>query len=143
MPLPIKYDSIALDMQARTQISTTVQNSPIAAAAETIICTLTLNRFADIAVQAGVLVNGWCAYTIGGTPTSAQLRVRQTNGSGTVVANTGAMTGGHNTAGFLVADDVNGFDSGAGVGTYVLTLQIAGGSSNTTISAAYLVATII
>jgi hypothetical protein len=141
-PATIESNIATADLGARFKATTTVGASP-AGASETVIGTLTIADFGFAAVTQGVIVNGWAAYTLGSTPSSCQLRIRQTNIGGTVVGNTGAMTGGHNTAGFLVADDVNGFDSGAGVGVYVLTLTVAGAGSASTVSALYLTAIII
>jgi hypothetical protein len=70
------------------------------------------------------------------------LKIRQTNGSGTVVAATGALTGGV-AAAALLAQDVSGSDATPGVGTYVLTLQITSGATNTTISAVSLRAFVV
>lgn len=139
MPVPIRYDSQALDLTKRVQVYKTVDASP-AAAAETIIGTLTLTGFADTAVSSGVLLSGWAAYTVGTSGTAVTLRIRQTNVSGTVVASSGAMT---KTAASLYADDVNGFDSGAGVGVYVLTMQVTSGAAASTVSALLIQATII
>lgn len=139
---PIRGTNLPLDLTPRIQVSTTVVASP-AAAAETIIGSLTLANFGAITVVSGVLVNGWAAYTTGTAAASCQLRVRRSNVTGTVVADTGAMTGGHNSAGLLVGDDVNGFDSGAGVAVYVLTLQVASATAASTVSAVYLQATVI
>ena len=139
MPTPIRYDSIGLDLSKRFPVTTTVGASP-ALAAETIIGTLTISSFADISVVSGIIVQGWAAYTVGTSGTAVQLRIRQTNVSGTVVVATGALT---RAAGNLAADDVNGFDSGAGVGTYVLTMQVTAGAAASTVSALYLGAIIV
>ena len=139
MPVPIRYDSQALDLTKRVQVYKTVDASP-AAASETIIATLTLTGFADTAVLSGVLLNAWAAYTVGTSGTAVTLRIRQTNVSGTVVATTGAMT---KTAASLYADDVNGFDAGAGVGVYVFTMQVTSGAAASTVSALLIQATII
>lgn len=139
MPQPIRYDSQFLDLTKRVQVYKTVDASP-AAASETIIATLTLSGFADTAVLSGVLLNAWAAYTVGTSGTAVTLRIRQTNGSGTVVATTGAMT---KTAASLYADDVNGFDAGAGVGVYVFTMQVTSGAAASTVSALLIQATII
>lgn len=139
MPVPIRYDSQALDLTKRVQVYKTVDASP-AAASETIIATLTLTGFADTPVLSGVLLNAWAAYTVGTSGTAVTLRIRQTNVSGTVVATTGAMT---KTAASLYADDVNGFDAGAGVGVYVFTMQVTSGAAASTVSALLVQATII
>lgn len=142
MPVPIRFDSINLDQTIRNQITTTVAASP-SGSSETVIATLTLNRFSDIAVVSGILVQGWAAYTVGTSGASVQFRIRQTNVSGTVVANTGAMTGSQHGAGILTSDDVQGFDSGAGVGVYVMTMTVGSGAAASTVSSLVLQATII
>lgn len=141
MPLPIRADSINLDLSKRVQVYTTVDASP-AAAAETVIATLTLASFSDIAVVSGILLSGWAAFTVGTSGTAVRLRIRQTNASGTVKADTGALTGGI-AATNLVAQDVEGFDSGAGVGVYVLTMTVTAGAAASTVSALKLQAIII
>ena len=139
MPQPIAYDSQRLDLTKRVQVYKTVDASP-ALAAETVIGTLTLTGFADTAVLSGVLLNAWAAYTVGTSGTAVTFRIRQTNGSGTVVATTGALT---KTAANLYADDVNGFDSGAGVAAYAFTMQVTAGAAASTVSALLIQATII
>ena len=141
MPQPISYDSQRLDLSKRIQVYTTVDASP-AAGAETIIATLVLAGFADTALISGVELSGWAAFTVGTSGVSARMRIRQTNVSGTVKADTGALTGGI-AAGNLVAQDVEGFDAGAGVGTYVLTLTIGSGAAASTVSALKLRAVLI
>lgn len=141
MPLPIKQDSQFLDLSKRIQTYSTVDASP-AAASETVIATLTLTGFADTAVISGIKLSGWAAFTVGTNGTAVRLRIRQTSVGGTVKADTGALTGGIAAAN-LVAQDVEGFDSGAGVGTYVLTLTVTAGSAASTVSALSLTAFII
>lgn len=139
MPVPIRYDSQALDLTKRVQVYKTVDASP-AAASETVIATLTLTGFADTAVLSGVLLNAWAAYTVGTSGTAVTLKIRQTSVGGTTVASTGALT---KTAASLYADDVNGFDAGAGVGVYVFTMQVTSGAAASTVSALLIQATII
>src|SRR5690242_7699299 len=133
MPVPIRYDSQGLDLSKRVQVYSTVDASP-ALAAETIIATLNLTGFSDTPIVVGAFLFGWAAYTVGTSGTAVQFRIRQTNISGTVKANTGAMTGSQHGAGILQADDVNGFDA-APVGTYVLTMQVTAGAAASTVSA--------
>lgn len=140
--IPIRINAQEVDWSARLVDTTTVQNSPIAAAAETIIATVTVPDFGSVAIQSKVYLDGWAALTVGGSGTALTLRIRQTNGSGTVVATTGALTGGI-AAAALVAQDVAGSDATPGVGTYVLTCQITAGATNTTISAVSLRAFIV
>ena len=143
MPVePIHLSALGIDLSARIATTTTVAASP-GAAAEVVIASVTIPNFGAIQVVSGVLVMGYAAYTIGTSGVSCQMRLRQTGLAGTVVANSGAQTGGHNTAGQLVADDINGFDSGAGVATYAMTLQVASGAAASTVSSAWLIAIVI
>lgn len=140
MPQPITRNIANDDLTGRLGGSSTVQNSPIAAAAETIICTVNLPNFGDTQIMSGVRLHGWAAFTVGTNGTAATLRIRQTNGSGTTVASSGAVTV---VAASLYSPDVLGADATPGVGTYVLTLQITNGSANTTVSAVHLSYTMI
>jgi len=142
MPDPVTESAVRLDLSPRIVDTTTVQNSPIAAAAETIVATLNVPGFGNTQIVSKVYLQGWAAMTLGGTATALTLRIRQTNGAGTVVASSGAVTGGI-AAAALVAQDVSGSDATPGVATYVLTVQVTGGSSNTTISAVQLLAQIV
>jgi hypothetical protein len=133
MPVPIRYDTQGLDLTKRVQVTTAITGSP-AAAAETIIATLTLTGFADTAIVSGVDLSGWAAFTVGTSGTACTLRIRQTNVAGTVIATSGALTGGI-AAAALVAQDIEGFDAGAGVAVYVMTLQVTAGAAASTVSA--------
>lgn len=130
---PIRFDSLAIDLSNRFQITTTVAASP-ALAAETIIGTLTLANFSELAVTKGVQLNGWAAFTVGTSGTAVTLRIRQTNVTGTVIASSGATTAGI-AAGNLATLDVQGADTGAGVSVYVLTMQVTAGAAASTVSA--------
>lgn len=134
MPVqPIESSAKVMDWTPRYLVTTTVGASP-SAATETIIGTLTIPSFGDTAVMSGIDLSGWAAFTVGTSGTAVRLRIRQTNVSGTVVADTGALTGGV-AATNLLAQDVEGFDSGAGVGVYVLTLTVTAGAATSTVSA--------
>lgn len=139
---PIVRSAVGVDLSSRFQVTTTVGASP-SASSETIIGTLTLSGFSSLTVQTGILLEGWCAYTVGTSGATVQLRIRQTNVSGTVVGNTGAMSGSQHGAGILSSDSVMGFDSGAGVGVYVLTMQVGSGAATSTVSALLLSATVV
>jgi len=141
VPQPIRYDSAGLDLTKRVQVYKTVDASP-SAASETVIATLTLASFSDIAVVSGIRVSGWAAFTVGTSGTAVTMKIRQTNVSGTTIATTGALTGGV-SAGNLLAQDVEGFDSGAGASSYALTLTITAGAATSTVSALVLQAVII
>ena len=121
-------------MTPRIGVSTVVVASP-ALAAETVIGSLTIADFEDLSVMSGVELTGWCSVTTGTSGVSLQLRIRQTDVSGTVVADSGATD---SSAGTVNVRDVLGFDSGAGVGTYALTLQVASGAAESTVAAVYL-----
>lgn len=142
MPQPITENVARVDLSARMAITTTVVASP-AAAAETVIASLTIANFNDLAVVSGIDLTGWAAYTVGTNGTAVQLRIRQTGVAGTLVAATGALTGSQHGAAILSADDCEGFDAGAGVGVYVLTMQVTAGSAASTVSAVKLRALVI
>jgi hypothetical protein len=136
MPRPINEGADAIDLSPRFVRSAVVVASP-AAAAETIIAQTA--AIGDVAVMQGVRVSGWAAFTVGTNGTAATLRLRQTNASGTVIATTGAVTGGIAAAG-RVARDVEGFDAAAVPPgqVYVLTLQVTAASAASTVSAVML-----
>lgn len=138
-PEPIRIDSSALDLHHRFQQYKTVDASP-SAGSETVIATLTLADFGDIAVVSGILVMGWAAYTVGTSGVSANLKIRQTNVSGTTICATGATTV---SATNLKDISVNGFDAGAGASSYALTLTIGSGAAASTVSACQIVAILI
>lgn len=141
MPVPIETTAAQIDLSQRFAATKTVVASP-ALAAETIIASLTVNT--DESIVSGVMLRGWAAFTVGTSGTAVTLRIRQTNVSGTVIASTGALTGGV-TAAALVQEAVLGFDaSPAATGqVYVLTLQVTGGAAASTVSAVELDATVV
>lgn len=139
MPQPIRYSAQSIDLSPRFQQTTTVAASPTDST-ETIIATLTLSGFNDLAVVSGIQLIGWAALTVGTNGVSANLRIRQTNASGTVVAATGATTV---TAANLVAREVQGNDATPGVAVYVLTLAVGSASAGSTVSACSLRAIIV
>lgn len=139
--VPIQEQSGGIDFTQRVPLTTTVAASPTGAT-ETIIATLTLTG--DVPVLRSVILHGWAAFTVGTTGTAVRLRIRQTNVSGTVVATTGALTGGIAAAN-LVAETILGFDASPGATgqTYVLTLQVTAGAAASTVSAVDLDALIV
>src|SRR5512142_380770 len=108
MPPSIQLSSASLDMSERTGATTTVVASP-AAAAETIIASLTLPT--DVAIERGVTLIGFAAYLIGAAGTAARLRLRETDIAGNVVGDTGAM---NVTAADLRSTTLLGFDATVG-----------------------------
>lgn len=133
--LPVQSTARQLDLSTRFAHSEVVVASP-AAAAETIICSVTLEQ--GIPISLGVFLFGWCALTVGTNGVSHQLKLRQTNVSGTTKADSGAVTA---VATNLRAPSIQGFDSGPADGqVYKLTLQVASGSAESTVSAVSLIA---
>lgn len=141
MPQPIRTSAIGEDLSPRIQVYKTVDASP-ALAAETVIATLNLANFGDLSVVSGIQVSGWAAFTVGTSGSAITLRIRQTNVAGTVVATSGALTGGI-AAAALVAQDVEGFDAAPGIAAYALTLQVTAGAAASTVSALMLRAIVI
>ncbi len=138
---PIHSTLLGVDCTPRIVTYNTVDASP-AAASETVIATLTIPNFANIAVVNGIDLSGWAAFTVGTSGASVRLRIRQTSVAGTVKADTGVLTGGV-AAGNLLAQDIEGYDSGAGVGVYVLTMTVGSGAAASTVSALKIKATIL
>lgn len=130
-PIPIRVNAQEVDLSSRFLINTTIVASP-ALAAETIIASLPITDFNVLSVQTGIQLFGWAAYTVGTSGTAVNLRIRQTNVTGSVIAATGALS---KTAASLYADDVNGTDPAPGVGLYVLTMQVTAGAAASTVSA--------
>lgn len=136
MPDPTQQSARFLDLSSRVVTTTTVVASP-SAAAETIIASVTLPS--GLTLAQGVQIQGWAAYTVGTAGVSIEFRVRRTNVSGTVIADTGAMTGSQHGAGILSSDDINGFDTSPGDGqVYKLTMQVASATAASTVSAVFL-----
>jgi hypothetical protein len=137
---PIQIGAGGIDLSPRVIQSSVIVASP-SAATETTICTLTIPG--NIAQVTGVILFGFAAFTVGTNGTACNLKIRQTNTSGTTVGATGATTGGIAAAG-LVDVNVTGFDT-ASVGNqvYVLTLTVTNGSAASTVSACSLVALVI
>lgn len=131
--VPIGEQSAAIDFTQRSQVSVTVAGSP-SAATETIIAQIQLQG--DVAVLRSVILRGWAAFTVGTSGTAVRLRIRQTNVSGTVVGDSGALTGGV-AAGNLLVESVAGVDaSPSNTGQiYVLTLTVTAGAAASTVSA--------
>lgn len=135
MPDPINRDGAGVDLSRRFVASTTVVASP-AAASETIIAQ-TAAVAGNVAVISGVLLLAYAAYTVGTSGASVRLRLRQTGLAGTVVGDTGAMTGSQHGAGILSSDSVYGFDTAPAAGgqVYVLTMTVGSGAAQSTVSA--------
>jgi hypothetical protein len=139
-PTPIRYDSAALDLSARVKKSTTVAASP-ALAAETVICSLTIGD--DIAPVVGVALIGSCAFLVGASGTDTTLKLRRTNTGGTTVFSTGIINA--PAAADLLSYTIAGFDTGPTLPgqIYVVTLTVANGAAESTVSAATLLAIVV
>lgn len=142
MPQPFRTDSVGLDLHHRFQHYTTVDASP-SAGTETVIATLALSDFGDLAMASGVIVVGWAAFTVGTSGVSGNLQIKQTNAAGTAVAATGAVNAGTWAATNLAELTVIGFDAAPGKNQYALTLTVASGAAASTVSALFLGAFII
>lgn len=135
---PERFDGAVVNLANRIVSSRTVVASP-SAASETIIAQITLP--ANVQVFQSVELVGWAAYTLGTNGVSAQFKIRQTNVSGTTIADTGATTG---SAASLYEHQVFGSDASSGnAQVYVLTMTVASGSATSTVSAVYLRALVV
>lgn len=142
MPEPIRQTAIDHDLTSRFPSTSTVVASP-ADSTETIVASLTIPNFNDIALVSGVRLHGFAAFTIGTAGVSGNLRIRETNVSGTIVSATGAINAGVWAATQLTELVVQGFDAAPGVAVYVLTLTVGSASGASTVSAASLNAVVI
>jgi hypothetical protein len=138
---PYRLASQGVDFHDRFFTDVTVDASP-AAGAETIIANVTIDQ--ALRADQGVLLFGWAAFTVGTDGVSARLRVRRTDVSGTVKADTGALTG-EIAATKLVEKMAAGFDALGAVGNqkYVLTLTVGSGSAESTVSGVLLAALVV
>jgi hypothetical protein len=140
LPLLITQSAQGLDLSPRLVTSSTVAASP-SAATETTICTVTIPT--NIVVTAGVFLFGWAAFTVGGSGTACNLRIRRTDTAGAVQAATGATTGGI-AAAALVDMNVQAVDTSPASGqVYVLTLTVTAGASPSTVSGTNLTALVV
>jgi hypothetical protein len=139
MPEPIRQTAIDHDLSSRFVQYKTVDASP-SGSTETVIATLTIPNFNDIALVSGVQLDGWAAFTVGTSGVSANLRIRQTNASGTIIAASGAATV---TAANLLEMSVKGFDAAPGIAVYALTLTVGSGAAASTVSALQLKALLV
>lgn len=135
------------DLSPRFKSSSTIAGSP-ALAAETIVCQIT-GLDAALPCASGVFLSGVASFTVGTSGTAVRLRIRQgtTVGAGTVIADTGALTGGV-AATNLLSQDLQGFDtSAAGLAitstSYHLSLQVTAGAAASTVSQTNLVCLVV
>lgn len=137
-----------VDFSPRFATSNTVVGSP-ATNAETVVCSVT-GIPTDTPVMSGVWITGDASLTVGTSGTAITLRIRTgtTAGAGTVIATSGALTGGI-SAGNLVSQDIQGTDTASTGGvaaassSYCLTVQVTGGAATSTVSQTNLIALVL
>src|SRR5439155_9546432 len=128
---PIQIGAAGVDLSGRWFENHTVVASP-AAAAETIVCSLTLPR--GLFINKGVFLSANAAFTVGTSGTAGNLRIRQTDTSGTIIYATGGVT---MAAAALVNLSAQGIDQSPALTgqVYVATLTITAGAAASTVSA--------
>lgn len=138
MAAPFQQSAAVLDLTPRVFTTATVVDSP-ALAAETIIASVTINK--DIQTVRGVLLIGYCAFTVGTAGVTSNLKLRRTDTSGQTVIASGLIP---QTAADLVAPSIQGYDvfQAAPGAIYVMTLTIGSGGAVSTVSAVSLVAVV-
>lgn len=135
---PERINARGVNLSTRFVASKTVVASP-SANAQTIIASVTLPL--NVQVFTAVELYGWAALTVGTSGASIDAIIRQTDTSGTVIADSGAVSA---TAGNLYTVQVAGIDAAPAAGqVYKLTLTIASGAAASTVSAVYLRALIV
>ena len=136
---PIQLGAAGLDLSARFVESHAVAGSP-AAAAETIVCSLTLPK--GLSIGKGVFLSANVAYTVGTSGTAGNVRIRQTDATGTIIYATGALT---QAATNLVNLSAQGVDLSPSLNgqVYVVTLTVTAGSAASTVSAVSLFGVIV
>lgn len=119
--------------------TTAVTGSP-AAAAETVVATLTVPQ--GIRADQSVYLLGWMTLTVGTNGTALTVKIRRTTVAGTTVATSGAEGA---TAAALVSRNIIGVDApGLQSGmVYVMTLTVTAGSAASTVSAVGLVGVVV
>jgi hypothetical protein len=140
MPTPAIREIVeAINLSGRVFHSTTIVASPTANA-ETIVCSLTIDN--NAAVMKAIYIVGWVAFTVGTSGVSAQVKIRQTDASGTAKGDSGACTA---TAAALATRGVLGVDTAPTVPgqVYVLTLTVASAGAGSTVSAVELLAVVV
>src|SRR5207244_951353 len=138
-PVPTRQSGATVDLSPRVFSTATVVGSP-AASSETIIASLTINQ--DLAFGLGVVLIGYAAYTVGTNGVGVNLKLRQTDASGSTIRASGITTA---TAANLDARSIVGLDTAPTLPgqVYVMTMTVASGSAASTVSAVSLIALVI
>lgn len=148
MPYGFSRTSDQLDFGNRFYTSSAIVGSP-ATNAETVVCQIT-GIDGQLSVSKGVALSGVISFTVGTSGTAITVRIRQgtTAGAGTVIATSGAITGGV-AATNLLSQDLQGVDTNATGGTavastsYHISLQVTGGAATSTVSQTNLIALVL
>lgn len=136
---PIQTSGAGIDLSPRVQRTATVVASP-AASSETIVASLTISG--NLSTGLGVVLIGWCAFTAGTSAVGGQVKLRKTDASGTTLVDTGAVTV---VATKLYAPQVIAVDTSPSLPgqVYVMTLTMASGAAESTVSAAQILAILV
>lgn len=141
MPEPITRSAEGLDLSPRFLQTATVATSPTGTGA-TVIASLTIPD--DLDVTDAVRLEGYAQLTVGTGGTSVRLQVRQTDATGSAVADSGAVSA---TGAQLVNRSVQGIDTGptlpGQVYALVATVAGAGATASSSVTAAALFATVV
>jgi hypothetical protein len=139
MVSPIQIGAAGLDLSGRWFESHAVAASP-AGAAETTICTVSVPR--GLTVAKGVFLTAVAAFTVGTSGTAGNLRIRQTDTSGTVIYSTGGVTMAAASLQNLTAQGIDQSPAATGQ-VYVVTLTVTAGAAASTVSAVSLFAIVV
>ncbi len=124
----------------RTLTTHAITTASVPAATETVVATLTGvdTQWPDT----NIALDSWLAFTTGTLVTAVRLRLRRDSLTGTVVADSGAVTAGV-AASSPSQFDISGDDSipASANRTYVLTVTTTGAGTNGTVTAVELNAT--
>lgn len=136
---PTRLSAAGIDLSPRARHTAVVSASP-ADDAETVIASLSIPG--NLPTTLGCLLFGWVAFTVGASGTAVTVRIRKSTVAGTVVAATGAVTF---TAADLGALAVQGLDATPALPNqvYVVTLEVADGAAESTVSGVDLVALVV
>src|SRR5437763_2880510 len=133
---PFVQSARGIDLSARIAASTTVVASPTDNT-ETIIASVTVPG--GLSYATGVLVVAFAAFTVGTSGTAVNLKIRQTDASGTTIVATGATNEGVTAATQLGERVAWGLDTAPADGQiYKATLTVTGGAAASTVSAVFL-----
>jgi hypothetical protein len=148
MPYGFIQSANTLDLSPRFYTSSTIVGSP-ALAAETLVAQIT-GIDGQLSIAVGVWLSAALSFTVGTSGTAIRVRIRQgtTAGAGTVVADTGALTGGVAATNLLSQDiqNVDATQAAGSVGTvtsYHVSLQVTAGAAASTVSQANIIALVV